>query len=152
MATCIWGNFDPVMASCLTTPSLYLKQCWLTISEVQCQSPEGNFTTDTSAINYYNHINHVFCVTADCRIIFEWCKQGTPSLNTYFHDDVIKWKHFSRYWPIVREFTGLRWFSRTKVSDSELWCFLWSVSKYTAEKTIVRLVIWDAIAPIMTPL
>ena len=23
-----------------------------------------------------------------------------------FHDDVIKWKHFSRYWPFVREFTG----------------------------------------------
>ena len=24
------------------------------------------------------------------------------------HDDVIKWKHFPRYWPFVREFTGLR--------------------------------------------
>ena len=22
------------------------------------------------------------------------------------HDDVIKWKHFPRYWPFVREFTG----------------------------------------------
>ena len=25
------------------------------------------------------------------------------------HDDVIKWKHFPRYWPFVREFTGHRW-------------------------------------------
>ena len=27
------------------------------------------------------------------------------------------------------EFTGLRWIPRTKASDAELWCFLWSVSK-----------------------
>ena len=27
--------------------------------------------------------------------------------NIYpYHDDVIKWKYFSRYWPFVREFTG----------------------------------------------
>ena len=27
------------------------------------------------------------------------------------------------------EYTGLRWIPRTKASDAELWCFLWSVSK-----------------------
>ena len=50
------------------------------------------------------------------------------------------------------EFTSLRWFPRKKFSDAELWCFLWSTSDETVEKTIVRLVIWDAIAPIMTSL
>ena len=30
------------------------------------------------------------------------------------HDDVIKWKHFPRYWPFVREFTGHRWIPRRK--------------------------------------
>ena len=40
------------------------------------------------------------------------------------HDDVIKWKHFPRYWPFVR---GIhRWIPRTKASDAELWCFLCS--------------------------
>ena len=40
------------------------------------------------------------------------------------HDDVIKWKHFPRYWPFVR---GIhRWIPRTKASDAELWCFIWS--------------------------
>ena len=40
------------------------------------------------------------------------------------HDDVIKWKHFPRYWPFVR---GIhRWIHHTKNSDAELWCFLWS--------------------------
>ena len=42
------------------------------------------------------------------------------------HDDVIKWKHFPRYWPFGREFTGHRWILRTKASDAELWYFLWS--------------------------
>ena len=32
------------------------------------------------------------------------------------------------------EFTGPRWIPYTKASDAELWCFLWSVSKYTVEK------------------
>ena len=27
-------------------------------------------------------------------------------MSMTFHDDVIKWKHFPRYWPFVREFTG----------------------------------------------
>ena len=27
------------------------------------------------------------------------------------------------------EFTGPRWIPRTKASDAELWCFLWSVSE-----------------------
>ena len=46
-----------------------------------------------------------------------------------FHDDVIKWKHFPRYWPFVREFTGRRWIPRTKASDAELWCFFLSASE-----------------------
>ena len=39
------------------------------------------------------------------------------------HDDVIKWKHFSRYWPFV---WGIHWSpvnSPTKASNVELWCF-----------------------------
>ena len=47
----------------------------------------------------------------------------------YIQDDVIKWKHFPRYWQFVREFTGPRWIPHTKVSDAELWCFLWCASE-----------------------
>ena len=39
------------------------------------------------------------------------------------HDDVIKWKHFPRYWPFVRQFTGHRWIPSTKASDVELCIF-----------------------------
>ena len=43
------------------------------------------------------------------------------------HDDVIKWKHFPRYWPFVPGIHRSRWIPHTKASDAELWCLLWSV-------------------------
>ena len=40
------------------------------------------------------------------------------------HDDVIKWKHFPRYWPFLREFPSHRWIPLKRARDSELWWFL----------------------------
>ena len=51
----------------------------------------------------------------------------------YAHDDVIKWKHLPRYWPLVR---GIHWspvIPRTKASDADLWCFLLSTPGHTIE-------------------
>ena len=45
----------------------------------------------------------------------EYCHKLTH-LNK-MHDDVIKWKHFPRYWPFVREFPGPRWIPRTKANN-----------------------------------
>ena len=48
-------------SSCyLTAPSHYLNQSWLIISEVQRQSPEGDLTKDTSAINHQNYLENHF--------------------------------------------------------------------------------------------
>ena len=66
------------------------------------------------------------------------------------HDDVIKWKHFPRSWPLCGEFTGHRWIPHTKASDAELWCFLLSAPELTLEQTMETPVIWDAIALLMT--
>ena len=44
------------------------------------------------------------------------------TLVAVFHDDVIKWKHFPRHRPFVRRMQ----IPLTKLSDAELWCFLWS--------------------------
>ena len=64
-------------------------------------------------------------------------------------DDVIKWKHFPRYWPFVR---GIhRWIFLTKAGDSELLCLL-SAFEQNVEQTIKTPVIWDASALIMTSL
>ena len=43
--------------------------------------------------------------------------------NIIPHDDVIKWKHFPRYWPFARESTGHRWIPRKEASDAEFHVF-----------------------------
>ena len=69
------------------------------------------------------------------KMIYSWlslCERNGQMQSIYSppsifaHDDVIKWKHFPRYWPIVRGIHRSRWIPRTKASDAELWCFLWS--------------------------
>ena len=42
------------------------------------------------------------------------------------HDDVIKWKHFPRYWPCVQGIHRSPVNSPHKGQWRELWCFLWS--------------------------
>ena len=70
---------------------------------------------------------------ASCHFYKLYCNHGIrirlaiPSHHTWFrhrrqHDDVIKWKHFPRYWPFVK-FTGHRWIPRTKASDTEFGVF-----------------------------
>ena len=66
------------------------------------------------------------------------------------HDDIIKWKHFLRYWPFV---WGIhQWIRTTKASNAELWCFLRFVPETTVQQTMETPVIWDDIALIMTSL
>ena len=50
------------------------------------------------------------------------------------------------------EFTGHRWISRTKACDAELYGVFLSAPEQMVEQTIETLVIWDAIALIMTSL
>ena len=40
----------------------------------------------------------------------------------------------------------------TKASDTELWCFLWSVPEQKIEETMEMPVIWDATVRIMSSL
>ena len=51
-------------------------------------------------------------------------KYAHGSRFVLYYDDVIKWKHFPRYWPFVRGIHRSRWIPRTKASDAELWCLL----------------------------
>ena len=41
-----------------------------------------------------------------------------------YHDDVIKWKNFLRYWPFVGESIGHRWIPLTKASESLMFSFI----------------------------
>ena len=40
------------------------------------------------------------------------------------HDDLIKWKHFHRYWLFVRGIHLSRWIPRTKASDAEMFSLI----------------------------
>ena len=64
------------------------------------------------------------------------------------HDDVIKWKHFSRYWPFVWEIHRSPVNSPQKGQWRGAWVFpmVWT----NAGVKIETLAIWDAIALIMT--
>ena len=74
-----------------------------------------------------------------CRILYR---------NKYLYDDAIKWQHFLRYWPFVREIH--RWIPLTKATDTELWCFFdLRLNKRLSKQSWP--VIW-AIALIMTSL
>ena len=45
------------------------------------------------------------------------------------HDDVIKWRHFPRYWPFVRGIHRSPVNSPHKGQWRGVWCFLWSASE-----------------------
>ena len=65
------------------------------------------------------------------------------------HDGVIKWKHFSRYWPFVR---GIHW---SPVNSPQLWFFLdlrLNSHNITIQKSvIIYLTQMDQIMFVLTP-
>ena len=69
----------------------------------------------------------ITCDTDTFFILIEfYCLRTEVPVLWRIHDDVIKWKHFPRYWPFLRGIHRSRWILLTKASDAELWCFLWS--------------------------
>ena len=68
------------------------------------------------------------------------------------HDDVIQWKHFPRYWPFVRGSHRSPVNSLHKGQWRGALMFSLIYAWITVEQTIVRLVLWDPIVPIMTSL
>ena len=76
---------------------------------------------------------------------------GVTNESVTYHDDVIKWKHFPRYWLSMWGIHRLPVNSPHKAHNAELWCFLWYAPEPTVEQ-ILTPVIWDVFAPIMTSL
>ena len=76
-----------VMACCLTAPSHYLNQCWLTISEILWHSPESNFTENTKDIYLWNEfeIYKFYIVVKSARGQWvKWEKQKTMTRDEIF--------------------------------------------------------------------
>ena len=76
------------------------------------------------------------------------------SLYTHYlpHDDVIKWKHFTRYWPFVRGVHRSPVVSPHRGQRRGALMFLWSQPEQTVGQTREKLVILDANGLTMTSL
>ena len=77
----------------------YLVHDWLHISQKYqlCYTTKQIKTWNRCIINgHRSHWTHVWCI---CMYIT--CVNKTKA-TLWVHDDVIKWKHFPRYWPFVR--------------------------------------------------
>ena len=83
----------------------------------------------------------VVWLLAWCPFIFKWVAG---------HHDVIKWKHFPRYWPFVRGIHRSPVDCPHKGQWRRALMFLWFAPEQTIGQTIGTPVIWDAIALIIT--
>ena len=74
-------------------------------------------------LGIYVHV-FILCMCSWVKFRYQMRPQISHLVKAYYscllllNDDVIKWKHFPRYWSLVN--------SSTKASDAELWCCLWS--------------------------
>ena len=73
-------------------------------------------------------------LTVPCYInLKKICKYSIRfELRLLVHVNIFQWniyKLFRVTGPLCGEFTGDRWIPRTKASDAELWCFLWSAPR-----------------------
>ena len=113
-----------VMACCLAAPCHYLTQCWLLISVVffrgQFHRKCSMFLSLIMSFRITNLILHPHFPEPRnvhvCNICNPWWRH---SMETFFRVTV----------HLCGEFTSPRWIPRTKASDAELWCFLWSASE-----------------------
>ena len=76
---------------------------------------------------------HIYIRIVQCHRLGALLKY-TSSINLSIHDDVIKWKHFPRYWPFMRWINRWPVDSPTKSSGAELRCLLWSASEQRLSK------------------
>ena len=85
-----------------------------------------------------------------------WWPVDTPHKGSSFRVDRLDKPQSPRTWwwrHQMETFSALLAIcAENSPSDTELWCFLWSAPELTVEWTMVRLVIWHAIALFMTSL
>ena len=66
------------------------------------------------------------CLEQSVHLLSIWYGISMCYRSMLGHDDVIKWNHFTRYWPYVRGIHRWPVISPHKGSNAELWYILWS--------------------------
>ena len=74
---------------------------------------------------YHIHELHIRGRSMSCLLWELWCNQSSSAyIMTSSNGNICRVTGH-----LCGKFTGPRWIPRTKASDAELWCFLWSVSE-----------------------
>ena len=69
--------------------------------------------------HYFFHINKKLTVLINLLV-------AITLVSLKYHGEVIKWKHFPRFWPFVQGINQSPVISPNKGGDLELWCFPWT--------------------------
>ena len=120
----------------------YLFLVWLPcfkwiINETKMLSFSSMAAPEFVVFDCYNSLIKVQLQVVEPVSSFQWRRHG----------DVIKWKHFPRFWPFVR---GIQPWPVDSPHKGQLSYFFICLDKRFQEQTIEMPVIWDAIAPSMT--
>ena len=110
-----------VMACCMVAPSHYLNKCWFIVFVCLFVFPVLNLQTNFSSMLNKPSIFPWWFWKTLTHLQF---RMRYLNIEDFQHNDVIKWKHFPRYWPFVRGIHRSPVNSPTKASDAELWWFL----------------------------
>ena len=100
--------------------------------QISCKNrdfPENYTATQgVNTLTYTKILCNWLNITISAQITQTYRALETPHTCSLgcFHDDVIKWKHFPRYWPFVR---GIHRSLVNSPYKDQLWCFLWSASE-----------------------
>ena len=87
-----------VKACCLAAPNHYLNQYWLIISKVQFMYNLGTILVNGSHLIFY----YIYLITVLLVSIYQCPKINMSTYKGLLgHDDIIKSKHFPRYWHFV---------------------------------------------------
>ena len=96
------SNLVLVIVQCHEAPNQYLNQHWPChigtpgINELSILEEDSNFWKCVSLTRSFSHFFSIQSVQKES-------KSSLSNFHTHAnHDDVIKWKHFPRYWPFVR--------------------------------------------------
>ena len=109
----------------------------------------------------YARATRVIYITKPLKVVY-WnilCGRGPSDMRCiYWHHNppVSWWRHeMKAYYALLALCEGNPQVTSgfpSRASDTELWCFLWCEPEQTVEQTVEILVIWDAMALIVTPL
>ena len=110
-------------------PSHYLNQCWVIVDWTLRNILQWYFSQKLIFFIQENAFENVgliwrsFCPEEDELIIMQWLIMwlwvtSHHKCKIWTHDDIIKWKHFPRYWPFVR---GIHWSPVNSLHKGQ-WC------------------------------